>query len=290
MREPSPLNDLFTGADIRLVVADMDGTFLDADHAVPDGSAELIDELTAAGIMFAPASGRQYYRLLDMFSSHEEGMPFIAENGTYLALDGSEIGSWTVAPDTVAGVIETVAELATSRDVGLVLCGKESAYTARSDDAFLTEARKYYARLTVVDELSSITDEALKMAAYDFGDAETVLYPELQRFSAAHQVVLSGRHWVDIMNPESNKGMATRILQNHLRIGPDNTIAFGDFLNDLEMMREATFSFAMANAHPDIVAAARYIAPPNIEGGVQYVLRSLLRQQRPCSRTSPHEE
>lgn len=283
MREPSPLNDLFTDADIRLVVADMDGTFLDGDHEVPAGSAELIDELKAAGIMFAPASGRQYYRLLDMFSSHEEGMPFIAENGTYLALDGAEIGSWTVAPGTVAGIIETVAKLATSRDVGLVLCGKESAYTARSDDAFLTEATKYYARLTVVEDLSSITDEALKMAAYDFGDAETALYRELRKFSPAHQVVLSGRHWVDIMNPESNKGMATRILQKHLRIGPDNTIAFGDFLNDLEMMREATHSFAMANAHPDIVAASTFIAPSNAVGGVQQVLRAVLEQKQMSS-------
>ena len=42
-----------------------------------------------------------------------------------------------------------------------------------------------------------------------------------------------------------------RHIQEVLGITRDQTMVFGDFLNDLEMMDEATYSFAMANAHPD---------------------------------------
>ena len=46
-------------ADPRLVVTDMDGTLLDGDGEVPDGLWEVLGQLEARGIAFAPASGRQ---------------------------------------------------------------------------------------------------------------------------------------------------------------------------------------------------------------------------------------
>ncbi len=51
---------------------------------------------------------------------------------------------------------------------------------------------------------------------------------------------------------------------------------FGDYLNDLDMLGRAGLSFAMANAHPDLLARARFIAPPNTEGGVVTTLHRLL--------------
>ncbi len=50
----------------------------------------------------------------------------------------------------------------------------------------------------------------------------------------------------------------------------------GDFLNDLQMMAAGDMSFAMANAHPDIKAAANYLAPSNTEAGVVVTLDRLL--------------
>jgi hydroxymethylpyrimidine pyrophosphatase-like HAD family hydrolase len=53
-------------------------------------------------------------------------------------------------------------------------------------------------------------------------------------------------------------------------------MVFGDFLNDLEMMGAADYSFAMDNAHPLLRERARYIAPPNSENGVVRTISSVL--------------
>jgi hypothetical protein len=66
------------------------------------------------------------------------------------------------------------------------------------------------------------------------------------------------------------------VLQNKFNIGFDETMVFGDYLNDLEMMQEAYFSYAMLNAHAEIKKAARFLTKSNDENGVTLVLQELL--------------
>lgn len=88
--------------------------------------------------------------------------------------------------------------------------------------------------------------------------------------------MVSGPEWVDMIAPGSNKGTAIRALQQRLGITRAQTAVFGDYLNDLPMMAEADWSFAMANAMPEITAAANHRAPANTEAGVVSVLARLL--------------
>ena len=89
-------------------------------------------------------------------------------------------------------------------------------------------------------------------------------------------MVVSGRNWIDIMNGSANKGRALRALEMSLGIPRSATAVFGDYLNDLEMMAEADWSFAMDNGHPAVQRAAQFIAPRNTDGGVVQVLQKLL--------------
>jgi len=54
-------------------------------------------------------------------------------------------------------------------------------------------------------------------------------------------------------------------------------MVFGDYLNDLEMMHEGYFSYAMENAHDDIKKASRFITTSNDEAGVMKVLELMLK-------------
>ena len=80
------------------------------------------------------------------------------------------------------------------------------------------------------------------------------------------------------MSTRTSKDRALAAAQAHLGIAPAQTAVFGDYLNDLELYDHAELSFAMANAHPRILARARYIAPANDEGGVTRTLRALLER------------
>ena len=91
-------------------------------------------------------------------------------------------------------------------------------------------------------------------------------------------VKVSGENWLDLSHNDANKGFALTQIQNNYRISREETLVFGDYNNDLEMLERATYSFAMANAHPNVLSAARYTTLSNNEKGVERILEQLLAQ------------
>jgi len=263
--------------DIRLITVDMDGTLLDDDHAIDPTLWPLLTVLRERGIVFCPASGRQYATLVAQFGAEADGLVFIAENGAYVVRHGVELSSDTVERDVMVRVVETVRALrATGADVGAVVCGKRSASIERTDAAFVAEAERYYALLEQVDDLTAVDDDVLKVAVFTFGSAQDTTAPALAGLAATHQVVVSGEHWVDVMNAATHKGAAVAAVQAALGVTRAQTMAFGDYLNDVEMLRAADWSYAMANAHPDVHDVARHVAPGNHENGVVPTIAEVL--------------
>lgn len=277
----------YAGADLRLAAVDMDGTLLDDDKNFPPGMDELLDLMDERGVTFAPASGRQVWTLIDMFPGRP-GMTVIGENGGIVMRDGVEVSSHPVDIPTVREVIRLVRD-ATSRpdgiDGGLVMCGKQFAYVERTDDRFVDGVMPYYHRTKRVEDQSAIIDaiEAgeiddaiVKLAVYVIGPVEPLAQATLANFADTHQYAVSGANWADLQIRGVDKGSAVRDLQRFLGVERAQTAVFGDAGNDLSMMSEGDLSFAMANASADVVEAARFVAPSNIEAGVAQVLRTLL--------------
>ncbi|WP_028707671.1 Cof-type HAD-IIB family hydrolase [Propionicicella superfundia] len=266
-----------TEVDVRLVVTDMDGTLLDGAGHLPEGFWPLLAELHERGIVFAAASGRQYATLTQQFAHEADRLAYIAENGTMVVLDGEVVSLHPMDPDDVRRLVAKTREM--RRDgyrVGGIRCGRRSAYIEASDPEFVRQVAVYYAKKKIVPDVLEPVDDTLKYAVFDADDAETGSGPVLRAFGAPNQVVVSTGHWLDIMAPGVNKGTAVRDLQQALDVTPAQTVVFGDYLNDLEMMSAADHSFAMANAHPAIIAAAGHVAPSNEDLGVVTTLRTML--------------
>mgnify|MGYP000972956157 FL=1 len=278
---------LYTGADLRLAAVDMDGTLLDDDKNFPPGMDELLDRMDERGVTFAPASGRQVWTLLDMFPGRP-GMTAIGENGAIVMRDGVEVSSSPLDAPTVREAVRLVREATSGPDAidgGLVMCGKRSAYVERSDDRFVDGVMPYYHRtkrvddqLDVIDAIESgdLDDAIVKLAVYALQPVEALAEATLSRFADTHQYAISGANWADLQVRGVDKGRAVRDLQRFLGVTREQTAVFGDAGNDLSMMSEGDLSFAMANASPDVVEAARFVAPSNNEAGVAQVLRVLL--------------
>ena len=260
----------------------MDGTLLDNNGDVPATFWPLLDDLTDAGILFSPGSGRQYQTLLKVFGGRP-GLVYIAENGTNVMQNGVAISREPhnrAIVDPIVGWVRDTA--ATGADIGVVVCGARTAYIERTDDAFVAHVSRYYAALEIVADVATAAadDEVLKIAIYDFGTAESRTAPAILALNLEVDVVVSGEHWVDVMPPGVNKGKALIRLQEELGITRAQTMAFGDFLNDAEMLDAAEHSYAVANAHPSILARAKHIAPSNIDDGVVSTIRGALPQLR----------
>ena len=278
----------YAGADLRLAAVDMDGTLLDDDKNFPPGMDELLDQMDARGVTFAPASGRQVWTLIDMFPGRP-GMTVIGENGGIVMRDGVEVSSHPVDTPTVREVIRLVRDATSGPDGidgGLVMCGKQFAYVERTDDRFVEGVMPYYHRTKRVEdqnaiidaiEAGQIDDAIVKLAVYVIGPVEPLAQATLANFADTHQYAISGANWADLQIRGVDKGSAVRDLQRFLGVERAQTAVFGDAGNDLSMMGVADLSFAMANASADVIEAARFVAPSNNEAGVAQVLRSLLK-------------
>lgn len=266
-------------ADLRLVVADMDGTLLDDAGDPPAGFTALLRRMHAAGVVFVPASGRQLATLRHMFD--DAAVPvdtYIAENGNVVAHHGAVVDSAAIDPAAVAAIIDAVrAANAAGADITLVRCHADRAYAERLPEGVAAELAKYYRNHAVVDDLHALAGDVVKLAAYEPLDAEARALPTLAAAAPATlRTVVSGAHWVDMMDPARTKGTAVAALRDRLGVPASAVAIFGDYLNDLEMMAEGGLSFAMANAHPEILAAARYVAPANDRAGVVVAVNRLL--------------
>ena len=81
---------------------------------------------------------------------------------------------------------------------------------------------------------------------------------------------------MDVMNLEANKGNGLAKIQEYLNITKEETMAFGDNINDLEMLGNAAYSYAVGDAREEVRQAARFIAPPMTQDGVLQILKTLL--------------
>ncbi|WP_409202811.1 Cof-type HAD-IIB family hydrolase [Vibrio sp. SS-MA-C1-2] len=263
---------------IKFIATDMDGTLLDENSQLPTEFSSIYQQLKAQGIIFCPASGRQYYSLYETFGDIKDELVYIAENGTVVMHQGKELYSNTLDKTTIPAIIEHVRQLPNSY---LVLCGKNSAYIETQEPELLDEFKKYYHKCQYVEDLLHVDDEFIKIAICNFEGTEEHVFPTLnQHFGADMQVIVSAHIWLDIMNKTASKGDALQFLQKHFNFNKTETMVFGDYLNDLEMLDNAEYSYAMANAHPKVKNHANYTAPSNQQHGVITILKALLAENK----------
>ncbi|MDT0676609.1 Cof-type HAD-IIB family hydrolase [Autumnicola musiva] len=258
---------------IKLIVTDMDGTLLNDRHELHQDFWKMEEALTEKGIMFSVASGRQFYNLESKFEKIKDRMLFFAENGTHVVHKGKEL---YVNPLDREGAMKFIDIGRETEGAQLVLCGKESAYVECDDEGFIKEIQQYYKRLKKVDNLKDVEDTFLKVTVCDFKGVEEHTLPHYEKFQNDYKVAVAARIFLDITSFTANKGNAIEGVQKELNISPEETLVFGDYLNDLEMMKNARYSYAMKNAHPEIINASRYITShDNNENGVLKTIEEL---------------
>jgi len=259
---------------IKLVVMDMDGTLLNSKSEVSDQFFNLYQKLTKHEIHFVAASGRQYHSIIDKLATIKDDITIIAENGAFVVQKDKELAKINLP---LQRVLELIPILRNIDNIYYTLCGKKSAYIETYNDEFITILKEYYSEYQFVKDLTKVKDDDFfKIAVYHFESSEKYIYPAVKHFEKIMQVKVSGEHWVDISEPNANKGYALQLVQDRLGIGVNETMVFGDYNNDLEMLRLAHFSYAMENAHPNVKKEARFQTKSNDRGGVEEILEKLL--------------
>ena len=262
---------------IKIIFSDMDGTLLTSDNKLPEGFDEMMSELKKRGVIFSPASGRQYFSLLQTFPQYEHEFIFLSDNGTLVMRDGKEFFSLPMKNEIA---LEMLHEAGKIENILRVYCGIKNAYIQDFQDTpeFNAELFKYYTHTGIVKNWEDIVDDVpIKVAFFDGNhDAEEKIYKKLEKFNGEVQVLLSSDEWVDVMMPNVGKGFSVRKIQQMLDIKPEECAAFGDYLNDYDMLQSVEYSFATANAYPEIKKIAKFETSSCNEGGVLVGIKKLM--------------
>jgi len=260
---------------VKLVVSDMDGTLLNSKGEVSDLFFELFHKLKKQNIHFCAASGRQYHSIVHKLALIKDDIFIIAENGG-IAKKKDEI--FVLNSLSVEKIKTIIPVLRTINDTYIVLCGKKSAYIETTNKHFTTILDEYYTVHETVPDLTKIadTEDFLKIAVYHSKSSEANIYPAIKHLKKEYLIKISGKNWLDISDEKANKGNALREVQKRLNISKEETLVFGDYHNDIEMLQEATFSFAVKNAHKDILKIASYSTESNDNFGVEKILSLLI--------------
>lgn len=263
--------------NVKLIVTDMDGTLLHSDYTLNPLFFDIYNQIKTLGISFAVASGRQYESLFNIFKEIQNDIYFIAENGGNVVYQGKQQFVQEIDPKIIKEVVKIIRLIPNTE---LILCGVKSAYIEESKPEFEEHIAPYYPlRELVSDFLKPINDQIVKIAIYNPESSEDNIFPHVGYLKDKFQVVISGKHWVDISVENSNKGYALKKIQNILQVSKEETMVFGDYLNDIEMMSNGYYSFAMDNAHPLLKEKARFLASSNDEDGVLKILKDIIEQK-----------
>jgi len=263
-------------SNIKLVVSDMDGTLLNSKGNVSKDFFQIYQKLKEREIYFVAASGRQFHSIKNKLSPIQDDIYVIAENGG-ITLKGSEVFNTNTLPiETVGEIIKTIREI---ENTEITVCGKSKAYIESENEEFISYFQNFYLEFEQVEDLLAVThDDVFKIAIYHPNSSEEHIYPHAKFFEKNLQVKISGKHWLDISSLETHKGNALQKLQQKLGINRSQTLVFGDYNNDLEMLALSDFSFAMENAHPNVKKTAKYSTKSNDDFGVETILEQLLNK------------
>ncbi|GAA4116715.1 Cof-type HAD-IIB family hydrolase [Aquimarina addita] len=263
---------------IKLVATDMDGTLLNAKEEVSAHFFELFEELQELGVTFVAASGRQYYSIIHKLAPIKNDIIVIAENGALTMQRGKELQTTDIDRETYLELLEATKDLEGSQ---VILCGRKKGYALDHGEGFENIFKEYFGKYEIVKDLSKVIDDQyLKIAICNQKGAEKYLYPALKHLENRLKVKVSGEIWLDLSHINAHKGNALKQLQERLDISIKETMVFGDYNNDLEMMDQASYSFAMENAHPNVKAVAKYTTKSNNNQGVEYMLAKMIEAKK----------
>ena len=236
---------------IKLISSDLDGTILkNGAQELPAGFCDIVKRLKEKGIQFAAASGRQSHNLRLLFDPVTDDIHYIAENGSLCVCHNQVISKGLIERDLGFRIFKAVRERGGCH---CLLSCESACYTDSKDPAFIRhilDVVRYDMR--IVDRLEEITEPFLKIAVCDFSGTDNIMAYFQKMFEAEIKVVTSGMIWIDFIAPNANKGTALANLAEHLGVMPEECMAFGDQYNDVEMLKFAGTSYAMADCAPGI--------------------------------------
>lgn len=256
----------------RLVATDLDGTLVRTDGSVSPYTRDVLAELDRRGIPVVFVTGRPLRWAREVFEYVGSHGLAIASNGA-LVWDVAGEKVWLerpIAPNVALDVARRLREvLPRSRFAVEVRAGfgMEPHFMRHEADAAGVELRRAPLEELAAEPVLKLLARHSDIEPDDYWRQADAAVGELVTVTHSSKTAL-----LEISAFDVTKASTLALVAAELGIAATDVIAFGDMPNDLPMLRWAGTSYAMCDAHPEVLACAANVAPGHDEDGVAKVL------------------
>lgn len=251
----------------KIVFFDIDGTLLDDEKQLPDSALEALEKLKKTGVYIAFATGRapfmveQLCRDLDIHS-------YVCFNGQYVVYEKEVLYKNPLRP----AHIQDLHSYAAKNGHPLIYMNEKTMKTTTENHVHVRDSLKslklpyprvngeFFRQSHIYQTLVFCTEdeEGKYIGKYDYFD-----------FIRWH------RYSLDVIPPGGSKAVGIKKIIDHLGVRMENVYAFGDGLNDIEMIKKVGVGVAMGNAVDEVKQQADFVTKDVAKDGIYHSLKTL---------------
>jgi len=244
---------------IRLIASDIDGTLLqNGATEIPQEIFGHILRLERRGVLFCPASGRQYASLRRLFAPVANKVPFLCENGAVVFGPGDPgpILSKTAMDRSRAKTL--CRDILALPGVEVLISGANTSYLCPKTPGLEEKIRRSLGNQTLaVPTPADVPEDIIKVSAFCPGDLEAAKAALFPQWETAFRAAVAGAEWLDFTLADKGSGLAD--LCRALGVAMEDVMAFGDNYNDLPMLEQVGRPYLMESAAPALRARVPHL-------------------------------
>ncbi|MDG5786738.1 Cof-type HAD-IIB family hydrolase [Evansella sp. AB-P1] len=260
--------------EAKLIAIDIDGTLLNEKGLITDRTKKVIKDVQNNGIFVVLATGRHLLTSETIGRDLHLMDPIISHNGGTIY---EPIGK-NVVVEQGFNIDQVELVLSFLRRERIPFFVSTATHLIAEENLLTTDYCSEFngVKLTLIRNVKKINEPILKLSILGEEKVIDQLNGIIKKLAPTLQIVRGGERGSDIMPLHFNKGRALKILCERYGVNLSQTIAFGNYYNDIEMIKYAGLGVAMGNAPKLVKLAADFVTSSNNEDGVANVLEELL--------------
>lgn len=254
----------------KVLFLDIDGTILTPEDKIQDSTKKAVQLMKEKGLEVFLATGRPLHEISHIGETLAIES-FIGYNGAYAIHNGKDVFRQPMSPDLVTKYLDIANEkgneLILYTNTHNLLSHPEEKMTKQFSEKFHLKQNRAF----TLDEKANI----LGITIINLREEDISLYEDFPDIHLSQVNIDGFRHSYDVISDKVNKGFAVSLILKRLGIDKEASIAFGDGLNDKEMLQVVGEGFAMGNAHELLFSYAKHTTTSVTDSGIYNGLKWL---------------
>jgi Cof subfamily protein (haloacid dehalogenase superfamily) len=273
--------------NIKLVIADLDGTLLDNEGMISSEAYEMIKELKQKGVVFSFASGRLHSALIDFIKELDLKAPIISLDGCLIKnYPGGEIFFESFIP---VKHVKKALNYADNFLLNIALCHADEIFFTERNSLIPNIMEKFGAKYTEVPSYDNFLENTLEITiASDVKENIKYVFDKMNppysfglNCSFFKSQSHSGIYYLEIRKKGSDKGKALIKLTKYLKIKLRETAVIGDWYNDISLFHPKTLKITLKNGIPELKKMSDIkIDKDNNNGGIEEFLNMMIKAKQ----------